>query len=330
MRCLECGKIYEIFEEVFMMRVFGPVPSRRLGRSLGINNIPHKICTYSCVYCQIGKAIKMQDVRQEFYKPDELVDEAKKILCNIHTHLEYPNYLTIVPDGEPTLDIHLGELIDKLKITNIPVAVITNASLINIPKVQSDLSKADYVSLKIDTLNFETFHKVNKPFKGLNLNKITDGITLFAKKFSGKLVTETMLLKGMNDSYNEIEEVASFLEIIRPDIAYIAIPTRPPAFSYAKAVDEEKINEAYFILKKRLPVVELLTGYEGNAFSSTGNVQDDILSITSVHPMREDAVKQLLQKSGEQMDVIDKLIDLKLITRINYQGKDYYLRNFSK
>jgi len=313
-----------------MMRVFGPVPSRRLGRSLGINNIPHKICTYSCVYCQIGKAIKMQDVRQEFYKPDELVDEAKKILCNIHTHLEYPNYLTIVPDGEPTLDIHLGELIDKLKITNIPVAVITNASLINIPKVQSDLSKADYVSLKIDTLNFETFHKVNKPFKGLNLNKITDGITLFAKKFSGKLVTETMLLKGMNDSYNEIEEVASFLEIIRPDIAYIAIPTRPPAFSYAKAVDEEKINEAYFILKKRLPVVELLTGYEGNAFSSTGNVQDDILSITSVHPMREDAVKQLLQKSGEQMDVIDKLIDLKLITRINYQGKDYYLRNFSK
>ena len=313
-----------------MMRVFGPVPSRRLGKSLGINNIPYKICTYSCVYCQIGKAIKMQDVRQEFYKPDELVDEAKKILCNIHTHLEYPNYLTIVPDGEPTLDIHLGELIDKLKITNIPVAVITNASLINIPKVQSDLSKADYVSLKIDTLNFETFHKVNKPFKGLNLNKITDGITLFAKEFSGKLVTETMLLKGMNDSYNEIEEVARFLEIIRPDIAYIAIPTRPPAFSYAKAVDEEKINEAYFILKKRLPVVELLTGYEGNAFSSTGNVQDDILSITSVHPMREDAVKQLLQKSGEQMDVIDKLIDLKLITRINYQGKDYYLRNFSK
>jgi len=313
-----------------MMRVFGPVPSRRLGRSLGINNIPHKICTYSCVYCQIGKAIKMQDVRQEFYNPDELVDEAKKILCNIHTHLEYPNYLTIVPDGEPTLDIHLGELIDKLKITNIPVAVITNASLINIPKVQSDLSKADYVSLKIDTLNFETFHKVNKPFKWLNLNKITDGITLFAEKFSGKLVTETMLLKGMNDSYNEIEEVAHFLEIIRPDIAYIAIPTRPPAFSYAKAVDEEKINEAYFILKKRLPVVELLTGYEGNAFSSTGNVQDDILSITSVHPMREDAVKQLLQKSGKQMDVIDKLIDLKLITRINYQGKNYYLRNFSK
>jgi len=313
-----------------MMRVFGPVPSRRLGRSLGINNIPHKICTYSCVYCQIGKAIKMQDVRQEFYNPEELVDEAKKILCNIHTHLEYPNYLTIVPDGEPTLDIHLGELIDKLKITNIPVAVITNASLINIPKVQSDLSKADYVSLKIDTLNFETFHKINKPFKGLNLNKITDGITLFSKKFSGKLVTETMLLKGMNDSYNEIEEVARFLEIIRPDIAYIAIPTRPPAFSYAKAVDEEKINEAYFILKRRLPVVELLTGYEGNAFSSTGNVQDDLLSITSVHPMREDAVKQLLQKSGKQMDVIDKLIDLKLITRINYQGKDYYLRNFSK
>ena len=312
------------------MRVFGPVPSRRLGRSIGINNIPHKICTYSCIYCQISKAIKMQSKRQEFYKPDELVDEAKKMLRDIHDHSEYPDYLTIVPDGEPTLDVHLGELINKLKSTNIPVAVITNSSLINLPGVQRDLSNADYVSLKVDTVGPETFHKVNKPFKRLNLNEITDGINSFAREFQGKLVTETMLLKGMNDSYDEIESVARFLETVKPDIAYIAIPTRPPAFSHAIPVDEEKINEAYFIFKERLSVVELLTGYEGNAFSSTGNVEEDILSITSVHPMREDAVKQLLQKSGKQIDVIEKLTALKLITKINYMGKNYFLRNFSK
>ncbi|MBN2350503.1 MAG: radical SAM protein, partial [Bacteroidales bacterium] len=94
-------------------RIYGPVPSRRLGKSLGVNNIPHKICTYSCSYCQIGKAIKMQVNRQEFYRPEELVEEVKAVLCNIQDNSEYPDYITIVPDGEPTLDIHLGELIDE-------------------------------------------------------------------------------------------------------------------------------------------------------------------------------------------------------------------------
>lgn len=124
-------------------RIFGPVPSRRLGKSLGVNNIPYKICTYSCLYCQVGKAIKMQVNRQEFYKPADLADEVKRILGRIKNKNEYPDYLTIVPDGEPTLDINLGKLIVMLKTTGVPVAVITNSSLINLPEVREDLLLSD-------------------------------------------------------------------------------------------------------------------------------------------------------------------------------------------
>ena len=142
-------------------RVFGPVPSRRLGKSLGVNNIPHKICTYSCIYCQIGKAVKMQTERQEFYKSDELVDEVKDVLGNIQINNEYPDYIPIVTDGEPTLDSNLGILIKELKGLNLPVAVITNASLIQFPDVQEDLLQADYISVKADTFNAELWHKTN-------------------------------------------------------------------------------------------------------------------------------------------------------------------------
>ena len=312
------------------MKVFGPIPSRRLGKSLGINNIPHKICTYSCIYCQIGKAVKMQDKRQEFYKPDELIKEVKTVLCNLQDNSEYPDYITLVPDGEPTLDIHFGELIEKLKTTNIPVAVITNASLMNLPDVQNKLFKADYVSVKIDTVNQVTWRKINKPYKSLVLKDILNGIRSFKKNFKGKLVTETMLIKGVNDTLNEFVELADYIKTISPDIAYLAIPARPPAFKTAIPVDESKINEAYHIFSKKLAAVEYLTGYEGNAFSSTGNLKEDILSITAVHPMREDAIEELLKRNNASFNLVHELLEKNLIRRTNYHGKNYYIRKFSK
>jgi len=304
-------------------RVFGPVPSRRLGKSLGVNNIPHKICTYSCLYCQVGKAIKMQVNRKEFYKPQVLVDEVKTVLCNIQNNDEYPDYITIVPNGEPTLDIHLGELIDRLKTIKIPVAVITNASLIQYPDVQNDL-------LKADTFNIENWHKINKPHKNLVLNEVSCGISSFARKFSGKLVTETMLLKGINDTYDDLDYTARFIETFEPHTAYIAIPTRPPAFQKAVPADEAAVNEAWHIFKEHIDNVELLTGYEGNAFSSTGNFREDILSITAVHPMREDAVLELLHKTNGNKDILARLIEEKLFEKLQYGGHNYYLRKFKR
>lgn len=311
-------------------RVFGPVPSRRLGQSLGINNIPYKICTYSCIYCQVGKAIKMQVNRQEFYKPEELVDEVKALLCNIQDNFQYPDYITIVPDGEPTLDIHLGELIVELKTLKIPIAVISNASIMHLPDVQKDLLEADFVSVKVDAISLGTWKKINKPHKKLNLNDIKQGIQSFAKQFRGKLVTETMLVAGINDSYTEIEDIARFIETFIPNIAYISIPTRPPAFKGVLPADETAVTAAYTIFRQRIPKVELLTGYEGNAFSSTDNFREDILSITAVHPMREDAVMELMYKTSGPKKSLDTLLVENLLEKIQYGGHYYYLRKFKK
>lgn len=311
-------------------RIFGPVPSRRLGRSLGVNNIPHKICTYSCLYCQVGKAIKMQVDRQGFYKPEDLADEVKMILDNIRDKNDFPDYITIVPDGEPTLDINLGKLIAMLKTTGIAVAVITNGSLISYPDVREDLHRADYVSAKADVFDTGKWKLLNKPHRRLDLNDIISGMRTFAREFSGKLVTETMLIKGINDSDSDLKNTAQHIMTYNPDTAYIAIPTRPPAYKEVLPPDEHSVNRAYYIFREYIEKVELLTGYEGNAFASTGNFREDLLSITAVHPMREDAVLELLKKSGGRHSMLTELIDNKLIEKTEYKNHNYYLRKFSR
>jgi len=308
--------------------IFGPVPSRRLGRSIGVNNIPYKVCTYSCAYCQVGKANRMQVERQEFYSPDIIVAQLEQKLDGLNA-IDFPDYITIVPDGEPTLDIHLGELILKFKKFGIPVAVITNSSLINRKDVQDDLMHADYVSVKVDTVNLSSWKKINKPHKELTLSLILAGINDFSKKFKGILVTESMLLKDINDSYDELESTAQFLKEINPDTAYIAIPTRPPAFEGTFPADETAVTLAYEIFTHHKLSAELLTGYEGNAFASSGNFTDDILSITAVHPMRKDAVIQLMAKSDASAESLDQLISSGLIEKISYNRQEYFLRKFS-
>lgn len=309
--------------------IFGPVPSRRLGQSLGINNIPHKVCSYSCAYCQVGKAEKMQVERQEFYKPDIIVKQVEQKLNDLSGG-HYPDFLTIVPDGEPTLDIHLGELILSLKMFGIPVAVITNASLLTDSSVQAELLNADYISLKIDSVIPSTWRKINKPHKALVLDNILKSAFQFSKIFRGKLVTETMLIKGLNDNQGELESIANYLSQVVPETAYIAIPTRPVPFDGIVAADENDILSAWMIFKDQHLNTEFLTGYEGNAFASTGNFEKDLLSITAVHPLRHDAVEELMDKSGAHKTDLNQIINTGLIRKTIYNNQIFYLRNFIK
>ncbi len=309
--------------------VFGPVPSRRLGRSIGINNIPPKVCSYSCSYCQVGKAIRMQIKRQPFYPPEMLVKEVRQLLQQLQHTDEYLDYLTIVPDGEPTLDSQLGALIAQLKQFNIKIAVIINGSLLYLPDVREDLSQADYVSVKIDSVVESVWRKINKPLKQLQLNTILEGISTFAKEYKGMLVTETMLLKDINDNHESLEQTAAYIQTLKPAIAYLGIPTRPTAMIDAFPADEETVNIAYHLFQTKLNRVELLTGYEGNAFSSTGNFEEDILSITAVHPMREDAVVALLNKTMSSVEQLNKLLDKQMLKKVYYQNNIYYVRRFS-
>jgi len=308
------------------MIAFGPVPSRRLGQSLGINNIPPKICTYSCIYCQLGRTNNMQINRREFYKPKEIMHAVESKVKKAKERKEHIDYLTFVPDGEPTLDINLGKEIEILKPLGIKIAVITNASLIWKKDVQDDLYKADWVSLKIDTLSQDIWHNVNRPHVSLNLESIFKGASEFSQLFNGELATETMLIQSVNDNTDELEKVAKFTAELNPKKSYISIPIRPPAEARVKPAAEYEINMAYQIFKEKGIDVEYLIGYEGNAFAYTGDVEEDLLSITSVHPMRKEGVNEFLTKAQADWNVIEKLIKEDKLVEVEYKDKKFYMR----
>lgn len=307
--------------------VFGPVPSRRLGKSIGVNNIPHKVCSYSCAYCQVGKGDKIQVIRQEFYKPEILVRQIEKKLNKL-SQQDYPDYITIVPNGEPTLDINLGKLITSIKKLGVPVAVISNSSLLHQEKVREELSLANYVSLKVDTVNAHTWKHINKPHKNLLLKQTLDAILAFTQHYTGRCVTETMLVKDVNTSDSELSATAQFIKLFKPNIAYISIPTRPPAFEGTLPPLEETLLRAYETFSWHCLNAEFLTGYEGNAFASTGNFHNDLLSITAVHPMRIDAVKELMAKTNATEESLKKLIDKNLVKEITYERQLFIVRSF--
>jgi len=236
-----------------------------------------------------------------------------------------------VPDGEPTLDINLGRVISLLKQTGIPVAVLTNASLIWYEDVKKDLLQADLVSLKIDTLSEELWRKIDRPYQGLKLSVVLDGITGFAKEFKGKIITETMLIDSIDYS-EEFLKIADFLRSLKKlDKAYIAIPTRPPAEKWVWPAEEKTINHAFQVFSEALGTekVEYLIGYEGNAFSITGKIEEDLLSIMSVHPMRQEQVLELLRQANSDWSLIERLLRESKIMELTYQGNKFYMRRLS-
>ena len=305
--------------------VYGPVPSRRLGRSLGINNIPPKRCSYSCVYCQLGSTVSLQTDRRIFYQPQEIAESVRNKVTLLRANGEIIDYLAFVPDGEPTLDINLGRMIDLLRDLNLKIAVITNASLIWHEDVQQDLQKADWVCLKVDAVTQEIWHRINKPGRKTDISDILTGIISFAKLFHGELNSETMLIKDINDGEDEVSKIAEFLSQLKLSKAFLAVPTRPTAESI-EPTTEQILNTSYQTFKEKLNRVEYLTGYEGNTFSSTGDTIDDLLSITAVHPMREDALAEFLKHAGHDWKIVQDLINSRNLIAVAYQGKKYYMR----
>ncbi len=311
------------------MIVFGPVPSRRFGRSLGINNIPAKICTYGCVYCQLGRTIVKSVARKPYYSTDEIYRDAVKKVEEAEENGIEIDYLTFVPDGEPTLDLNLGKEAEMLKDIGIKIAIITNSSLIWMEDVRSSLMGFDAVSLKVDAVNEGIWRKVDRPHESLSLSDILAGILEFSDEFKGSLLTETMLIDGVDYS-EEGEKIANFLKDVHPEKAYISIPTRPPAENWVRPPSERVMNEVYQAYRSGLGNrVEYLIEYEGNYFSGTGEVEDDILSITSVHPMREEAVEKFLKERGKDMEVVNRLMAEGKLISIEYQGKKYFMRRIA-
>jgi len=270
----------------------------------------------------------MATERRTFYKSEEIFREAKRRVNEVVSRKERVDYLTFVPDGEPTLDLNLGKELFLLKRIGIPIAVLTNASLIWRDDVKKDLLKADFVSLKVDAVSENLWRRINKPHKDIELDAALEGISDFVKKFNGKVVSETMLIDGISYEY-ESERIAEFLKNLkRLDKAYIAVPTRPPAEKWVKPAKEKNINAVFQVFSEELGAnkVECLIGYEGNAFAFTGHLEEDLLNITAVHPMRKEAVKEFLKKANLRWNRIEKLLQEGKLRELEYEGHIYYMR----
>jgi wyosine [tRNA(Phe)-imidazoG37] synthetase (radical SAM superfamily) len=306
---------------------FGPIPSRRLGHSLGINNLPPpKRCSYSCVYCQIGPTRRTRVRRQPFYPPQQVAAEVGERVAELRRRGEPIDFLSFVPDGEPTLDLHLGDAIEMLWPLGIPIAVLTNASLIHDAGVREELCRSDLVSVKVDAVRERAWRRVDRPHPSIELAEMLQGLLAFASEFRGTLLTETMLVEGLNDSVEEIEATAGFLAELAPHKAYIAIPTRPAAEPWCRPASEESVAHAYEQFSRVLPSVECLTGYGEVSFGFTGDARRDLLDVLAVHPMRESEVQAFLTKAHSNAAMVQRLIEEGQLKRIQFGGQNFYVR----
>ncbi len=303
---------------------FGPVPSRRLGRSLGINNIPAKTCTYDCVYCQAGTTTRHVRARQAFYEPAAIEAAVADRLEKLGA-AGRPDYLTFVPDGEPTVDARLGESIARLKRFGIPVAVVSNASLIDRPDVRRDLTAADWVSIKIDTLVEDHWRAINKPAEGLGLGAILDGAAAFAREFGGTLATETMVVAGINDDVEEMRAVAAFLATLEPALPYLLVPTRPPAEGWVEPPAPDRLRAILAAMRRELPTLECVDDPGGIDFGTTGDAEADILAASAVHPMSEAQVARLLGAAGAPSDTAARMVADGRLQIIVYRNERFYV-----
>jgi wyosine [tRNA(Phe)-imidazoG37] synthetase (radical SAM superfamily) len=306
---------------------FGPVPSRRLGRSLGVNNIPPKTCTYSCVYCQLGRTSRMTLRRSSFYGPKHILEDVGKRASCLEKMGEKIDYIAFVPDGEPTLDRDLGSEISGMKELGYPVAVITNSSLLSDIEVREELAMADWVSLKVDAASEEAWQTVDRPHGKLVFEEMIDGMLLFKDEFEGTLCTETMLINCLNDTTDVLEATSDLIADISPSRAYLSIPVRPPAEGWALPPDAEHIILALTIFMERGLKSEMLTSIGEGRFSLAGDVETEILRITSVHPMDKRSLGDLLKTAHKDWTLVDELMDRGELISLKLGNEVFYMRN---
>jgi wyosine [tRNA(Phe)-imidazoG37] synthetase (radical SAM superfamily) len=305
---------------------FGPIPSRRLGQSLGINNITAKACSVTCVYCQVGPTTEKIIEPRAFFSPAQIHQAVAERVHKLRADGQRIDYLSFVPDGEPTLDIALGDSIDALRDLGIPIAVITNGTLLWRADVRARLSRADLVSVKIDSVHEDAWRQINLPHRDLSLATILHGIRDFAAGFRGTLITDTMLIAGINDDAASLTDTAAFVADIAPKTAYLAVPSRPTTVKGLQGTDEAGLIRAHEIFAARLPSVELLTGHEAGEFAHTGDARADLLAITAVHPMRETAVRQLLARDAADWHLVEDLLAADMLKSTEFDGERFYLR----
>ena len=291
-----------------MKRVFGPVPSRRLGQSLGIDPIPLKTCNWNCVYCQLGRTRPVVNDRRTFFKKEVILSQVKEALES-HAPGEI-DWITFVGSGETTLQKGLGEMINGIKeLTDIPVAVITNGSLLYMPEVRQELIKADAVLPSLDAGNPALYRRINRPHPSLTFTRLVEGLTAFRKEYQGHYWVEVMLVRGMNDDEDSLREIACYLEKINPDEVHVIQPTRPPAETWVKPPDEAGLLRAHAILGE---VAKIILPAQGSFdLSGDEDLVEAIVGIITRHPMKESELMDALSEwsTGDVRETLNQLVE---------------------
>jgi len=276
-----------------MKYVFGPVPSRRLGQSLGVDPIPFKTCNWNCVYCQLGRTTPVTNVRRDYFPPEAIVAEVSDALKS-HVRGEI-DWVTFVGSGEPTLHASLGWMIRQVKsLTRIPVAVITNGSLLYAPEVREELLAADAVLPTLDAGSERLYRAINRPHPFFTFEKLMEGLVAFRAAYAGKIWLEVMLVKGANDSEEALGELAAQVKRVRPDAVHINLPIRPPAEAWVCPPEQDGLMRATALLGDIAHVVHPAEG----TFDLSGytNIADAVVGVIARHPMREEELLHTLDQ----------------------------------
>lgn len=298
--------------------IFGPVPSRRLGRSMGIDLVPFKTCTYDCIYCQLGKTTNKTIQRKEWVPLDEIMSQLKDKLC-----LE-PDYITLSGSGEPTLFSKCRELIDKIKeITTIPVAVLTNGSLLWLQEVRKSLLEADLVIPSLDAGSNHLFQYVNRPHRDISFSKMVEGLVKFRDEYKGKYWLEVFLLAGVTTPEEEIKKLQTCINSIRPDKVQVNTVTRPPAETFAEPVQKERLkNLAVQLFDRSEVIADYKSVHKKQEFVSQ---REDVLSLLQRRPCSvEDIAAGLgLHRNAVIKYIEELLLDGKIEAKLQNQHLYY-------
>lgn len=306
-------------------RIFGPVPSRRLGFSLGVDLVPFKTCSLDCIYCQLGSTGETTCRREEYAPIEEVLTELEEKL----SEGGQIDWITLSGSGEPTLNSEIGWLIPRIKkITSIPVALLTNATLLNLPEVRAALATADLVVPSLDAGSERVFTRINRPHPGITLEELTAGIAEFTAGFAGRVWLEVMLLAGLNDSEAELEALAARIKRIGPEKVQLNTAVRPGAEAGVAALDPEGLERIRLFIQDRVnPIpVEVVAGFSGKREGATD--RDLAEPISEYLKRRPATVEDLSAVFGihrhQVIKYLGHLIDAGEIREIISGGKKFF------
>jgi wyosine [tRNA(Phe)-imidazoG37] synthetase (radical SAM superfamily) len=266
--------------------------------------------------------------RATFSDPDVMIQKIRTRLEELSQEGIRPDTITFVSNGEPTLDKNLGEMLQSAKEFGIQTAVITNASLLWHPDTCAQLSFADIVSLKIDSVVEDTWHKIDRPHGSLEMDRVFNGMHRFAQTFQGRLITETMLIKDINDTQIEVEPAAAFIADLHPEIAYLALPLRLPAESWVAPPSEERLMEVYQIFKAHIPQVELLLDLPDTDLFAESDPIQSLLNILKVHPLSRNEISTYLESNHLEWKTVEDLVAKEYLKPVRTLDAEFYVRTY--